>query len=42
MATTANRSTKLNIQIEINRQPARALINSGTNRVYIILVYVKR
>ena len=42
MAATTKRSTSLNIWVEINRQPARALIDSETNRVYIILAYTKR
>ena len=42
MATTVNGSTRPNICVKINKQPARALIDSGANRVYIILMYVKR
>ena len=42
MAATTNGSTKLNVQIKITKQPAQALINSGVNRVYIILMYIKR
>ena len=42
MAATVNKSIKLNIQVEINREPAQALINSGANKVYIISAYIKR
>ena len=42
VATIVNRSTRLNIWVEIKGQPARALIDLGADEVYTIPVYTKR
>ena len=41
MTTIVNGSIRLNIWVEINKQPAQALIDLGTNKVYILLAYTK-
>ena len=41
MAAIINGSTRLNIWVKINKQLAQALINLGTNKVYITLAYTK-
>ena len=42
MAATSTGSAQLNIWVKINKQPAQALIDLGTNKVYIISAYIKR
>ena len=40
MVAIANRSSRLNVWVEINEEPARVLIDLEANKVYIILVYM--
>ena len=42
MITTANGTTRLNIWVKINEQPAQVLIDSGADGVYILPAYTKR
>ena len=41
MATISNRSIRLNIWVEINKQLAQALIDLEANGVYITPTYTK-